>query len=52
MSEDRGKIEKSHLVQYMRTKGHERTQRRINRDRVRGYANIRIVEFRDDNLPF
>ena len=51
-SDDRGKIEKSHLVQYMRTKGHERTQRRMGRNRVRGYANIRIVEFLDDDVPF
>jgi putative DNA primase/helicase len=50
--EDRAKIEKSQLVQYMRTKGHERIQRRIGKDRIRGYTKIRIVEFKDDNLPF
>ena len=50
--EDRAKIEKSQLVQYMRAKGHERIQRRIGKDRIRGYAKINIVEFRDENLPF
>ena len=50
--EDRAKIEKSQLVQYMRAKGHERIQRRIGKDRIRGYAKINIVAFRDENLPF
>jgi len=52
MSEDRGKVEKTQLVQYMRTKGHERIQRRIERDRIRGYTKIRIVDFKDNDLPF
>tara|TARA_B100000780_G_scaffold273607_1_gene237409 strand:+ start:457 stop:2619 length:2163 start_codon:yes stop_codon:yes gene_type:complete len=51
-AEDRGKVEKSQLVQYMRTKGHERTQRRIGKNRVRGYTKISIVEFTDSDLPF
>lgn len=52
MGEDRAKVEKSQFVQYMRTKGHERIQRRIGKDRIRGYTKISIVEFKDDNLPF
>jgi hypothetical protein len=52
MAEDRGKVEKLQLVQYMRIKGHERIQRRIGRDRVRGYTKFSIVAFKDDDLPF
>jgi P4 family phage/plasmid primase-like protien len=50
--EDRGKIEKSQLLQYMKMRGHERTQRRTSNGRVRGFAKIRTVEFSDIDLPF
>ena len=51
-SEDRGKIEKSQFIQYMKMRGHERTQRRTSNGRVRGFAKIRVVEFYDNDLPF
>lgn len=50
--EDRGEIGKSQFLQYMKSRGHERTQRRISYNRVRGFSNIRVVEFSDSNLPF
>lgn len=50
--EDRGKIEKSQLLQYMKMRGHGRTQRRTSNGRVRGFAKIRIVEFSDSDLLF
>ena len=50
--EDRGKIEKSQLLQYMKMRGHERTQRRTSNGRLRGFTMIRIVEFSDIDLPF
>ena len=50
--EDRGKIEKSQFLQYMKMRGHERTQRRTPNGRRRGFAKIRTVEFSDIDLPF
>ena len=50
--EDRGKIEKSQFLQYMKMRGHERTQRRTPNGRCRGFAKIRTVEFSDIDLPF
>jgi phage/plasmid-associated DNA primase len=51
-SEDRGKIEKSQLLQYMKMRGHERTQRRTSNGRIRGFTKIKIVAFSDNDIPF
>lgn len=50
--EDRGKIEKSQLLQYMKMRGHERTQRRTSNCRIRGFTKIKIVAFSDNDIPF
>ena len=50
--EDRDSIHKTDLVRYMRSRGFNRVQRRDGRARVRGYSGIKVVEYKEDNLPF
>ena len=50
--EDRGKIEKTHLLKYMKMKGYQRIMRRTENGRIRGFSGLRIVEFKDYDVPF
>ena len=50
--EDRAKIEKAQFINYMRLRGQERVQRRVNGERFRGYAKIRTVDYKEDTIPF
>ena len=52
LDEDRGKIELSKLKRYMNMKGYQRKLKRTENGRIRGFVGLRIVDFKDIDVPF
>ena len=52
IDEDRGKIELTQLLNYMKMKGYQRRQKRTENGRIRGYFGLIIVDYKDADVPF
>ena len=52
IDEDRGKIELTQLLNYMKMKGYQRRQKRTENGRIRGYFGLIIVDYKDADIPF
>ena len=51
-NEGRYTVGKVEIISYFRRKGFKSTQRRIERERRRGFVGITLETYRDDSLPF
>ena len=50
--EDRQEPDRASVIRYMERRGYERTQRRLNFKRIRGYEQLHINEYEENDVPF
>lgn len=50
--EERPSPERTKVIRYMERRGLKRVQRRIGKDRQRGFAGLRLVTYRESSVPF
>lgn len=52
LEEDRRKPDKSDVLRYMERRGLERVQRRFGEKKLRGFIGVKLVNYKDQDVPF